>query len=84
VNAVHVAPAPFIARDPKLDNGVAGFMEVLGGVFTGRVVTAADMSACQAQAQVHPPAAGPEAFFTPCGVGCHISDLIHMLAFVHG
>jgi hypothetical protein len=48
VDTVHVTPALFVPLDPKLDDRVAGFVEVLGGVFSGRRVAAADVPASQA------------------------------------
>jgi hypothetical protein len=78
---VYVAPKVFVPLDPKLDDGVAGLVKVLGGVFSGRVVAAAHMPADEAKAQVHPPTTRPQAHLATLCVGLHISNLINVLAF---
>ena len=46
-----------------------GCVEMFGGVLVLRAVTAADVTACAAQAQVHPGVAHGEAFFAAIAVG---------------
>jgi hypothetical protein len=45
---IDIAPAPTLTRLERAHNGMAGAMEMLGGVFTGRLVTTADVAALQA------------------------------------
>jgi hypothetical protein len=58
VDVVYVAPAFFVPLYPKLDDGVVGFVKVLGGMLPGWVVAAANIAADKAQAEVNPPATG--------------------------
>src|SRR5216117_4605412 len=51
---VHVAVAPVLAVFQALDDGVFGLVIVLGGVFVGRLIAAADVSALNAEPQVYP------------------------------
>jgi hypothetical protein len=54
---------------------------MLGGVFVGGGVAAADVATGQAKPQVDPPASGFETIFTPLvGTGGDFLDLIKMLA----
>ena len=51
----------------RLDDGMAGGVEMLGRVLILRRVAAADVTAGEAQAQMHPPVADLEAVFaTAC------------------
>src|ERR1700690_1704659 len=51
---VDIAPAPSFRRIITLDDRVAGSVEMLGRVFVGRIVAAADMAAAAADAQMQP------------------------------
>ena len=51
---VYVAPPPILTGLEGAHDGVAGAMEMLGGVLTGRLVAAADVAALQAQAKMNP------------------------------
>src|SRR3981081_727248 len=64
---VHIAPAPILARLEGLDDRVLGRVEMLSGVAMGRGIAAADMAAGQAQAQMHPGAADPQAILAARG-----------------
>ena len=45
---VYVAPAPSLTGLERAHDGMAGTMEMFGGVLTGRLVAKADMAALQA------------------------------------
>src|SRR5262245_36475256 len=58
---VHVTPAPALAGLQRAHDGVAGRVEVRGGVLARRRVAAPDAPALEADAQVHPGPADREA-----------------------
>jgi hypothetical protein len=61
------------------DDGVVGLLVVQGGVTPQGLVTAAHVSAGEAEAEVDPGAASLEAFLTAVGsAGLYIADLIQM------
>jgi hypothetical protein len=45
---VNIAPTPTLARLEGADDGMAGVIEMFGGVSTGRLVATADVAALQA------------------------------------
>jgi hypothetical protein len=45
---INIAPAPILTGLEGAHDGVAGAMEMFGGVFTGRLVATADVAALQA------------------------------------
>jgi hypothetical protein len=45
---INIAPAPTLTAFEGAHDGMAGAMEMFGGVFTGRLVAAADVAALQA------------------------------------
>jgi hypothetical protein len=45
---INIAPAPTLTGLEGAHNGMAGAMEMFGGVFTGRLVATADVTALQA------------------------------------
>jgi hypothetical protein len=45
---VNVAPAPILTGLEGAHDGMAGAMEMFGGMFTGRLVATADVAALQA------------------------------------
>jgi len=51
---INIAPAPTLTGLEGAHDGMAGAMEMCGGVFTGRLVATADVAALQAQAKVNP------------------------------
>jgi hypothetical protein len=57
---------------------VPGGTKVLGGVPVGGAVTAADVAAGSAEAQVNPSAADPQTFFAPERARYYVSDVIQM------
>src|SRR5579864_9765019 len=61
-DVVDVAPAPVLARLGRPDDRMRRLVRVLRRVLVGRVVAATDLAALHAHAQVHPAAAGLEAF----------------------
>ena len=73
---VRIAPAPVFTRLEAPHDRVFGLVEMLGGVAIGRIVTAADMAAGEAEPKMDPPAAAGEALLTPAGgLGCHGTNL---------
>ncbi len=62
---------------------MAGCAKMLGGMSPGRRVTAADVPADEAQAQIYPPATGFQAFFAAGCIGLYILNLIDVTAFCH-
>src|SRR5215218_6148351 len=51
---VDIAPAPTFRRIVPFDHGMAGGVEVRGGVLVRRIVAAADMAAAAADPQMQP------------------------------
>jgi hypothetical protein len=51
-------------------------VEMLGGVFVGRIITAADVAANEAQSQVNPPTANFQAILTPLSAGRYVLNLV--------
>src|SRR6476659_490685 len=73
---VHVAPAPVLAGLEAPHDGVAGRMEVLGGMSAWRVVATADVAALLTQPQVDPAAARGQTFLaTSRGLRIDVSHL---------
>ena len=64
---VDVAPTPIFSRFKRLYNGMICMVEVLGSVFARRRITAADMAALQAEAQVNPVAASGQTLLATVG-----------------
>ena len=46
-DVVYIAPAPSLTGLEGAHDGMAGAMEMFGGVFTGRLVATADVAALQ-------------------------------------
>jgi hypothetical protein len=68
---VHVTPAPVLAGLEGLDDGVTALMEMMCRVPMGRGIAAADMTACQTQAQMHPNSTDPQAIRAAICIGRH-------------
>src|SRR6267142_2432574 len=62
---VHVAEAPVFARLEAPHDGVFGLVEVLCRMPVERVVAAADVTALEAETQVHPLVARLKTFLAP-------------------
>ena len=45
---INIAPAPTLTGLEGAHDGMAGAMEMIGGVFTGRLIATADVAALQA------------------------------------
>src|SRR5712692_7220576 len=69
---VFATPAPFLFRLERAHDRMARGMEVLGGVLVGRLVAAAHVTTLQADAQVHPARASPQAVLAAEGAGLDI------------
>src|SRR5580658_10484851 len=57
-----VVPEPFLAGLETPDHAVLRALGVRGGVLTGRVVAAADVTALRTPAEMQPPPVRPQAF----------------------
>src|SRR5512133_2735633 len=79
---VHVAPRPVLPRLERLDDRVACGVEMLGRVAVRRRITAADVSARAAQAQMHPAPADLQALLAPLGACRNVLDVAMMAASV--
>jgi len=64
-----ITPAPILPRLQRLNDGVAGFVVVFGGVFVGGAVAAADVAAGEAEAQIDPGFAAVQALLAALGLG---------------
>ena len=53
-NFIDIAPSPPFRRIVAFDDGMARLAKMLGGVTVWRAVAAADVTACPAEAQMHP------------------------------
>src|SRR5262249_17776325 len=77
---VHVAPPPTFRRIVALDDRVAGGMEMLGCVPVRRIVTATDVAARPAKAQMNPRRSQFQAFLASAIAGLHVADAFEMSA----
>jgi hypothetical protein len=80
VQLVNVAPAPFLARLERLDDGMPARAEVFRRVLVPRAVAAADVTAREAQPQVNPSVARLQTFLTALRARRHFANLIQVLA----
>lgn len=83
---IHVAPGPLLAGFEGSDDRMSRLLEVCGGVTVGRAVTAADVTALEADPEVNPSVAALQAFLTTVdgfGQACDL-DLTQVTArFTH-
>ena len=77
---VDVAPEPALVGLRGGDDGVAGALEVLGGVLVLRGVAAADVAAFEAGAEVDPGVAERDAFFADVDLGSDVFGVDEMFA----
>src|SRR6516164_5138219 len=70
---VDEAPLPVLPRFEGSNDGMMGPSEVLCRVFVFRGVAAADVTASQAESQMDPRVAHPNALLASSGVGRHVS-----------
>ena len=80
---VDVAPTPGFAGLERTHDGVFRAMEVFGGVLVFGGITAADVSAFEAEAKVNPGVAHFQAFFATGGVRGHFVEGREMCAGRH-
>ena len=81
---VDVTPSPIFARFKRSHDGVLCLLEVLGGVPILRGITAADVAADFAKAQMNPRIAHLQALLTPIGLRGWVLYLIQVRAsFLH-
>src|SRR5581483_12359994 len=74
---VDVAPGPLLPGLERAHDGMAGAVEVRRSVPVRRGVAAADVSARQAESQVHPARADPQAVLAAARAGMHAAGLGH-------
>jgi hypothetical protein len=79
---VNVTPDPFFSGLDRANQGMAGVMKMLGGMFVLRRIAAAHVPADHAHPQVNPGVAHFDALCTDVNVGGPELDLIQMLAFL--
>jgi len=79
---VRVAPEPSFFGLEGADDRVSCSLVVLGGVAVLGVVAAAEMAACRAHPQMHPPIAHLQALHASVARGRDILDLIKMSAVI--
>jgi hypothetical protein len=75
---VDIAPAPILARFEGLDDWMSVLVEMLPCVPMRRGVAAADVTAGQAQAQMHPPRANSQAILATIGARDDVTDHVPM------
>ena len=75
---IDITPAPVLTRLPGLDNRVVGRVEMPGGVLILRIVTAADMSTGETEAQVHPGITHFQAVLAPIGARRDVTYLVEV------
>ncbi len=76
LDLVDVAPAPALTRLGGLHDGMAGGVKVLRRVLVLGGVATADVAACQAEPELHPPVPSRQALFAALGVGRNRPDLL--------
>jgi hypothetical protein len=77
---IRVAPNPALAGFDGAHQRMTGLLEVLGGMLILRRVATSDMTAAQAQSQMHPAVADLDAVFANVFVRASDLDLIQMAA----
>src|SRR5207253_11218051 len=83
VHLIDEAPAPVFPWLERPHDRVPGRAEMLGGVLVRGVVTAADVAAGHAQAEVDPLRADAQAVLAPLGAWGHFTDFVEVGAAVH-
>src|SRR2546423_6008928 len=77
---IDIAPQPVLARLERLHKRVAGGMEMLGGMLVLRRVTAADVPADEALAQMDPGISRFQAVLASVRARRHIMDFVQVRA----
>jgi hypothetical protein len=77
---INVTPAPAFGRIIGFNDRVIGCMKMLRCVAVGRLITATDMTAGSADAQMQPRIAQLQAFFAPKGTGNNVANSRQMPA----
>ena len=75
---VHVTPAPILAGLEGLDDWVTAMMEMTSRVPMRRGIAAADVTAGEAQAQMHPARADSQAILAAFGTRRYIANHFQM------
>jgi len=75
---VDITPDPVFVGFKGLDEGMFRGVKMLCGVLIGRIVTASDVTADQANAQMDPGTAYFQAIFTTLGAWCDVVNLVQM------
>ena len=79
---VDVTPAPVLLWLEGLHDRMVGRVEMPGGMFILRIVTAADMSTDQTDTQMHPGVTHFQALLAAIGARCDLSDLVEVTTLV--
>src|SRR5262249_59160652 len=77
---IYEAPAPRLPRLDRAHDRVGGGVKVRGGVLVRRRVTAPDVSADHADAEMHPPVADAQTVLAAARARMYASDLPEVLA----
>jgi hypothetical protein len=82
VDLVDIAPCPVFAGLERLNEWMTARSKMSPGMASRRGVAAADVTACQAEPKMNPPAARPQAFFAAACVGSNRLHLIQMRTLI--
>ena len=80
IDLIDIAPAPTFGRIIAFNDGVRGFVEMLGRMAIRGIVATADMPTGATDAQMNPPGPGLETFLASVGAGRHLGDRMIMRA----
>ena len=81
--SIDVAPAPSLTRLYATHYGMASIVIVPRGVFPGGRVTTSHVTTDEAHSQMHPPAAGRQAFLTSFGGWLGRCSALEVFTHVH-
>lgn len=82
IDLVHIAPAPTFRGIIAFDDRMRRRMEMLGGMPIGGLIAAADMAACPAEPQMHPPGTRLQAFLAAIRARTDVLDRMKMRAWI--
>lgn len=73
-NFIYIAPAPVFSWFKRLNNGMLGLMEVLGGMFILGGITAPDVAALEAKPKMNPGVPHFQTFLAAVTTGSYAMD----------
>jgi hypothetical protein len=82
VDLIDITPRPILPTLKGLDQRVVGFVVVPGGMLVLGIIAAANVTADQANAQVHPGIADLQALVTALAAGFDLPGLFQVAAFI--